>query len=46
MPDLLRARATAAPPRVLADVGAGEGATLYALERAAIVGERMYAVDL
>ena len=46
MPDLLRARATAAPPRVLADLGAGEGAMLYALERAGLVGERIYAVDL
>jgi SAM-dependent methyltransferase len=46
MPELLRARATAEPPRVLADLGAGEGAMLYALERAGLVGERIYAVDL
>lgn len=46
MPQLLRATAEAAPPRVLADLGAGEGAILYALERAGLVGERVYAVDL
>jgi SAM-dependent methyltransferase len=46
MPALLRERAEAAPPRVLADLGAGEGAILYALDRAGLVGERIYAVDL
>ena len=46
MPPLLRAVAEAAPPRVLADLGAGEGAILYALDRAGLVGERIYAVDL
>lgn len=46
MPALLRSRAEAAPPRVLADLGAGEGAVLYALDRAGLVGERIYAVDL
>jgi 2-polyprenyl-3-methyl-5-hydroxy-6-metoxy-1,4-benzoquinol methylase len=46
MPRLLRERAQAEPPRVLADLGAGEGAILYALERAGLVGEKIYAVDL
>ena len=46
MPQLLRETAEAAPPRVLADLGAGEGAILYALEHAGLVGERIYAVDL
>ncbi len=46
MPALLRERAEAAPPRVLADLGAGEGAILYALDHAGLVGERIYAVDL
>lgn len=46
MPQLLRQRAEAEPPRVLADLGSGEGAILYALDRAGLVGERIYAVDL
>ena len=46
LPVLLRERAQAEPPRVLADLGAGEGAILYALDRAGLVGERIYAVDL
>ncbi len=46
MPELLRERARADPPRVLADLGAGEGAILYALDRAGLVGETIYAVDL
>jgi SAM-dependent methyltransferase len=46
MPRLLLERARAVPPRVLADLGAGEGAILYALERAGLVGEKIYAVDL
>jgi len=46
MPALLRERADAEPPRVLADLGAGEGAILYALDRAGLVAERIYAVDL
>ena len=46
MPQLLRETAAAAPPRVLADLGSGEGAILYALERAGLIGERVYAVDL
>jgi len=46
MPELLRETAQAAPPAVLADLGAGEGAILYALDRAGLVDERIYAVDL
>jgi SAM-dependent methyltransferase len=46
MPALLRDRAEADPPAVLADLGAGEGAMLYALDRAGLVRERIYAVDL
>ena len=46
LPVLLRERASAAPPTVVADLGAGEGAILYALDRAGLVGERIYAVDL
>jgi len=46
LPRLLAERARAAPPRVLVDLGAGEGAILYALDRAGLVGDRIYAVDL
>jgi SAM-dependent methyltransferase len=46
MPELLAERARAAPPRVLADLGAGEGAILYALDRAGLGGQKIYAVDL
>jgi SAM-dependent methyltransferase len=46
MPALLYERARAAPPRVLADLGAGEGAILYALDRAGLGVEKIYAVDL
>jgi 2-polyprenyl-3-methyl-5-hydroxy-6-metoxy-1,4-benzoquinol methylase len=46
LPPLLRERATAAPPVVLADLGAGEGAIAYALDQAGLVRERIYAVDL
>jgi SAM-dependent methyltransferase len=46
LPRLLLEQARAEPPRVLADLGAGEGAILYALERAGLVGEKIYAVDL
>jgi SAM-dependent methyltransferase len=46
LPALLRERAEAAPPEVVADLGAGEGAIGYALDRAGLVGERIYAVDL
>jgi SAM-dependent methyltransferase len=46
LPPLLRQRAEAAPPSVVADLGAGEGAIGYALDRAGLVGERIYAVDL
>jgi SAM-dependent methyltransferase len=46
MPKLLHERAMRDPPRILADLGCGEGAILYALDRAGLVGERIYAVDL
>jgi SAM-dependent methyltransferase len=46
MPELLRERAAAQPPRVLVDLGAGEGAILYALEQAGLAGDKIYAVDL
>ncbi len=46
MPPLLRRTAEGAPPRVLADLGAGDGGTLWPLDRAGLVGETIYAVDL
>jgi SAM-dependent methyltransferase len=46
MPALLRERAQAAPPAVLVDLGAGEGAILYALLAARLARGQMYAVDL
>jgi len=46
MPPLLRRTAEAAPPRVLADLGAGDGGTLWPLDRAGLVGETIYAVDI
>jgi 2-polyprenyl-3-methyl-5-hydroxy-6-metoxy-1,4-benzoquinol methylase len=46
LPPLLRERAEAAPPGVVVDLGAGEGAIGYALDRAGLVAERIYAVDL
>ncbi len=46
LPALLRERAEAAPPAVVADLGSGEGAIGYALDRAGLVRERIYAVDL
>jgi SAM-dependent methyltransferase len=46
MPPLLRQTAQAAPPRVLADLGAGDGGTLWPLDRAGLVGETIYAVDI
>ncbi len=46
LPALLRQRAESAPPAVLADLGAGEGAMLYALDQAGFVGSRILAVDL
>jgi SAM-dependent methyltransferase len=46
MPPLLRETAERAPPRVLADLGAGDGGTLWPLDRARLVGETIYAVDI
>src|SRR5438046_156943 len=46
MPPLLRARAERSPPRVLADLGAGDGGTLWPLDNAGLVGEKIYAVDI
>jgi len=46
MPPLLRRTAEASPPRVLADLGAGDGGTLWPLDRAGLVGETIYAVDI
>jgi SAM-dependent methyltransferase len=46
MPPLLRKTAERAPPRVLADLGAGDGGTLWPLDQAGLVGETIYAVDI
>jgi SAM-dependent methyltransferase len=46
MPPLLRQTAERSPPRVLADLGAGDGGTLFPLDRAGLVGEVIYAVDI
>jgi SAM-dependent methyltransferase len=46
MPPLLRQTAEGAPPQVLADLGAGDGGTLWPLDRAGLVGETIYAVDI
>jgi SAM-dependent methyltransferase len=46
MPPLLRRTAERSPPRVLADLGAGDGGTLWPLDRAGLVGETIYAVDI
>jgi SAM-dependent methyltransferase len=46
MPPLLRRMAERSPPRALADLGAGDGGTLWPLERAGLVGETIYAVDI
>jgi SAM-dependent methyltransferase len=46
MPPLLRSTAERNPPRVLADLGAGDGGTLWPLDRAGLVGETIYAVDI
>ena len=46
MPPLLRRIAEAHPPAVLADLGAGDGGTLWPLDRAGLVGETIYAVDI
>jgi SAM-dependent methyltransferase len=46
MPPLLRQTAERSPARVLADLGAGDGGTLWPLDRAGFVGETIYAVDI
>lgn len=46
MPPLLRQTAERAPPRVLADLGAGDGGTLWPLDNAGLIGEAIYAVDI
>ena len=46
MPPLLRQTAERSPPRVLADLGAGDGGTLWPLDQAGLVGETIYAVDI
>jgi quercetin dioxygenase-like cupin family protein len=46
MPPLLRTTAERSPPRVIADLGAGDGGTLWPLDRAGLVGETIYAVDI
>jgi SAM-dependent methyltransferase len=46
MPALLRAAAAARPPTVVADLGAGDGGTLWPLLHAGLVGETIYAVDI
>ena len=46
MPPLLRKTAERSPPRVVADLGAGDGGTLWPLDRAGLVGETIYAVDI
>ena len=46
MPPLLRRTAERDPPRVLADLGAGDGGTLWPLDHAGLVGETIYAVDI
>src|SRR3954462_13797491 len=46
MPPLLRQTAERSPPRVLADLGAGDGGTLWPLDRAGLGGETIHAVDI
>jgi SAM-dependent methyltransferase len=46
MPPLLRATAGASPPRVLADLGAGDGGVFWPLEHAGLIGETIYAIDI
>jgi SAM-dependent methyltransferase len=46
MPPLLRATAERYPPHVLADLGAGDGGTLWPLDHAGLVGETISAVDI
>jgi SAM-dependent methyltransferase len=46
LPPLLRRTAEARPADVLADLGAGDGGILWPLDRAGLIGETMYAVDI
>src|SRR3989454_10429195 len=46
LPPLLRATAERSPRRVLADLGAGDGGTLWPVARAGAVGETIAAVDI
>ena len=46
MPPLLRQTAERSPPHVIADLGAGDGGTLWPLDRADLAGETIYAVDI
>jgi SAM-dependent methyltransferase len=46
MPPLLRETAERSPPRVLADLGAGDGGTLWPLDHAGLIGDLIYAVDI
>jgi SAM-dependent methyltransferase len=46
MPPLLRQTAERDPPRVMADLGAGDGGTLWPLDHAGLIGETIYAVDI
>ena len=46
MPPLLRETAERSLPRVVADLGAGDGGTLWPLDHAGLVGETIYAVDI
>lgn len=46
LPRLLAERARREPPQVLVDLGAGDGATLYALDRAGLLPAAAIAVDL
>ena len=46
MPPLLRQTAERSPPQVLADLGAGDGGTLWPLARAGLIGDTIYAVDI
>ena len=46
MPPLLREVAERSPARVLADLGAGDGGTIFPLDRAGLIGETIYAIDI
>ena len=46
MPPLLRQTAERDPQRVLVDLGAGDGGTLWPLDQAGLVGETIHAVDI